>query len=73
MKTLDKAVEYGINHIELSHYQLCHDLKGLRKPENREAVNFFINAAHERGIDEVFVWDHAFYNIDYYPDRFKIR
>lgn len=73
LKTLDKAVEYGINHIELSHYQLVHDLKDFRKPENREATNFFIDAAHERGIENVYVWDHAFYPLDYYPDRFKVE
>lgn len=72
LKTLDKAVEYGVNHIELSHYQLCHDLKDLRKKENREATNFLIDAAKERGIPNVYVWDHAFYRMDYYPDEFKV-
>jgi hypothetical protein len=73
LKTLDKAVEYNVNHIELSHYQLCHDLKDLRKPANREAVNFFIKEAHKRSIQDVFVWDHAFYHIDYYPNEFKVK
>lgn len=73
LKTLDAAAEYGINHIELSHYQLCHDLKDLRKDKNREDVNFFIEQAHKRGIPDVFVWDHAFYEMDYYPDRFKVE
>ena len=41
LKTLDKAVEYGVNHIELSHYQLCHNLQDLRKLENREATKLF--------------------------------
>ncbi len=72
LKTLDKAAEYGVNHIELSHYQLCHDLKDLRKEENRQATNFFIDAAHQRGIDDVYVWDHAFYDLSYYPDQFKV-
>jgi hypothetical protein len=27
--------------------------------------------AHEEGIQEVVVWDHALYNLSYYPDRFK--
>lgn len=73
MKTLDAAVENNINHIELSHYQLCHFLKDLKKDKNREDVNFFIQQAHQRGINDVFVWEHAFYNIDYYPDRFKVK
>jgi len=73
LRTLDQAAAYGVNHIELSHYQLCHDLKDLRQPENRAATNFFIEAAHARGIEDVFVWDHAFYALDYYPDRFKVE
>lgn len=72
LKTLDKAVAYGINHIELSHYQLCHDLKDMRISKKREDTNFLIEAAHQRGIEDVFVWDHAFYGLDYYPNRFKI-
>lgn len=72
-KTLDKAAEYGINHIELSHYQLCHNLSDLRNPKNREATNFLAAEARKRGIEDVFVWDHAFYAMDYYPDRFKVE
>ena len=72
LKTLDKAAEYGVNHIELSHYQLVHDLKDFRDPKNREITNFFIDEAHKRGIEDVYVWDHAFYGLDYYPDRFKV-
>ncbi len=73
LKTLDKAAEYGVNHIELSHYQLCHDLKDLRNAKSREATNFLVDAAHERGIEDVYVWDHAFYGLDYYPDSFKVE
>jgi len=73
LNTLDKAAEYGVNHIELSHYQLCHDLKDLRNEKNREATNFLVDAAHERGIEDVYVWDHAFYGLDYYPDSFKVE
>ncbi|WP_020529959.1 hypothetical protein [Flexithrix dorotheae] len=73
LKTLDAAAKYGINHIELSHYQLCHDLKDLKNEKKRNDVNFFIEEAHKRGIEDVFVWDHAFYHLDYYPDRFKVE
>lgn len=73
LKTLDAAVKYGVNHIDLSHYQLCHDLKDLKDEKKREDVNFFTEEAHKRGIENVFVWDHAFYDMSYYPDRFKIK
>ncbi len=73
LKTLDAAAQYGINHIELSHYQLCHNLKDLKNHSNRTDVNFFIEAAHQRGIDDVYVWEHAFYGLDYYPDQFKVK
>jgi hypothetical protein len=73
LKTLDAAAKYGVNHIELSHYQLCHDLKDLKNEKRRKDVNYFIDEAHQRGIEDVYVWDHAFYGMDYYPDRFKVE
>jgi len=72
LKTLDAAAKYGINHIDLSHYQLCHDLKDLKNEKKRKDVNFLIDEAHRRGIEDVYVWDHAFYGLEYYPDRFKL-
>ncbi len=73
LKTLDAAAKNRVNHIELSHYQLCHDLKDLKDEQKRKDVNFFIDEAHKRGIKDVYVWDHAFYRMDYYPDRFKVQ
>lgn len=73
LQTLDAAAENGVNHLELSHYQLCHFLSDMKKEKNREDVNFFIKEAHKRGIEDVFIWDHAFYNIDYYPQKFKVK
>ncbi len=72
LRKLDSAVSWGINHIELSHYQLCHFLKDMRDSICRSDVNFLANEAVKRGIKEIFVWDHAFYEMDYYPDRFKV-
>ncbi len=73
LRTLDTAAAYGVNYIELSHYQLCHYLKDLRKKENRQTVNFFTEEAHRRGIEAVYLWDHAFYEMAYYPDDFKVK
>lgn len=73
LQKLDTAVAYGVNHIELSHYQLCHFLKDLKDTSRRKLVNYYTQEAHDRGIEEVFLWDHAFYNMSYYPDRFKLE
>ncbi|MEL7122745.1 MAG: hypothetical protein AAFO07_25080 [Bacteroidota bacterium] len=73
LRTIDTAAAYGANYIELSHYQLVHFLKDLKKEKNRDVTNFFVDEAHKRGIDKVFLWDHAFYEMDYYPDRFKVK
>ena len=72
MRTIDTAAVYGANYIELSHYQLCHFLKDLRNEKNRSAVNTLAKEAHESGIEKVFLWDHAFYEMDYYPNKFKV-
>ena len=71
-RTIDSAAVYGANYLELSHYQLCHYLKDLRNDKNRLAVNTLAEKAHDKGIEKVFLWDHAFYEMDYYPDHFKV-
>jgi hypothetical protein len=73
LEKLDSAAAWGVNHIELTHYQLCHDLKDMKDEKRRADVNYFTKEAHKRGIENVYVWDHAFYNMDYYPDRFKVE
>lgn len=73
LEKLDSAAAWGVNHIELTHYQLCHDLKDMKDEKRRADVNYFTEEAHKRGIENVYVWDHAFYNMDYYPDRFKLE
>ncbi|MFW6222232.1 MAG: hypothetical protein ACOC3T_01335 [Bacteroidota bacterium] len=73
LEKLDSAAAWGVNHIELTHYQLCHDLKDMKDEKCREDVNYFTQEAHKRGIENVYVWDHAFYNMDYYPDKFKVK
>jgi hypothetical protein len=71
LRTLDSAAAYGANYVELSHYQLIHDLKDLKDEKRRTAANFFVDEIKKRGM-KAFFWDHAFYNLDYYPDEFKL-
>ena len=71
-KTLKAAKKYQVNHLQLSH-EICHDLKDVKHQWNRNIVNMLTQKAHESGIPEVVVWDHALYDLDYYPDRFKSK
>ncbi|MCU0456934.1 MAG: hypothetical protein MUE74_11580 [Bacteroidales bacterium] len=68
--TLSAANTYNINHLQLSH-DLVMDLQELRDPKRQKLVNDLIAEAHKAGIGEVVVWDHALYNLKYYPDQFK--
>ena len=34
-------------------------------------ANKIIKEAHQKGIHEVVVWDHALYKLDYYPEKFR--
>lgn len=68
--TISAAKTYNINHLQLSH-DLVMDLKEIREPEKQKLVNKLINEAHFAGINEVVAWDHAFYDLEYYPDGFK--
>jgi hypothetical protein len=68
--TISAAKSYNINHLQLSH-DLLMDLQELRDPKRQKTVNDLISKAHSAGIKEVVVWDHALYNLNYYPDQFK--
>lgn len=70
IKALNHAREYNINHLQLSH-KIIMDLKDVRDPERLSLCRNLIEKAHRQGIEEVTVWDHQLYNLDYYPDRFK--
>jgi hypothetical protein len=70
MVTISAAAEYRINHLQLSH-DLVMDLNEIREMEKRTLVNNLISKAHEAGIKEVVLWDHALYSLKYYPDQFK--
>lgn len=63
--------QYDINHLQFSH-QLVNNLKDVRPAGKAELVNRLASYAHGKGIKEVCVWDHALYDIGYYPDEFKV-
>ena len=69
-EVIDAASEYGINHLQISHH-IVHYLREIKQDEKRELCNKLIDYAHEKGISEVVVWDHALYSLDYYPDKFR--
>jgi hypothetical protein len=68
--TIKAAGNYSINHLQLSH-DLVMDMKELRDSSRKRVVNDLIDEAHEAGIKEVVLWDHALYSLSYYPDKFR--
>ncbi len=70
VRALDKSSDYGINHLQLSHH-LIMDLKDVRDAERLASTRQLVDEAHNAGIEKVLVWDHALYEMEYYPDRFK--
>ncbi len=71
-RTLNASPGYKVNHLQLSH-DICHNLRDVKHQWNRNIVNGLTKKAHELGIQEVVVWDHALYDLEYYPDRFKVN
>ncbi len=67
-----RAKEYNISHLQLSH-DVIHFLRELRDPAKQKQCNLLIDSAHKAGINEVVIWDHSLYDMEYYPDRFKIN
>ncbi|GAB5562249.1 MAG: hypothetical protein SynsKO_38960 [Synoicihabitans sp.] len=70
MTAISAAADYEINHLQLSH-KIVHDLNEVDDPETRALVNRLVDAAHQAGIEEVVLWDHALYPLDYYPEHFR--
>lgn len=70
LATIEAAPAYGINHLQLSH-NLVMDLCEMKKAGKRQMVEKLVSKAHSTGIKEVVLWDHALYDLDYYPQRFK--
>jgi hypothetical protein len=68
--TIAAAPAYGINHLELSHL-IVHNLKEIKDDARCALVNRLIDASHQAGISEVVLWDHALYELDYYPAELR--
>jgi len=69
-RVIERSRDYNINHLQLSH-QIIMDLRHAKNPGVATKVNRLTKEAHEAGIEEVCVWDHALYHLDYYPDKFR--
>lgn len=69
-RAIDRAAVYGLNHLQLSHH-IVHDLRHVRDAKRKKLVQVLAGYAHEKKIPQVLVWDHALYDLDYYPARFK--
>ncbi|MFW5869452.1 MAG: hypothetical protein ACOCVI_00985 [Planctomycetota bacterium] len=70
LEVIQAAPAYDINHLQLSHH-IVHDLRHIRNPRRLELVQTLTRKAHEVGIQEVVLWDHALYELSYYPNEFK--
>jgi hypothetical protein len=64
------AKKHRVNHLQLSH-DVVHDLQEVRDPRRQAQVNRLTDLAHSSGIKEVAAWDHALYNLNYYPAEFR--
>ncbi|MFI6100187.1 hypothetical protein ACIA8G_31965 [Lentzea sp. NPDC051213] len=69
-EVLASARKYQVNHLQLSH-DVVHDLQEVRDPRRQAQVNRLTDLAHSSGIEEVAAWDHALYNLAYYPAQFR--
>lgn len=70
LRVIEAASNYDINHLQLSH-QIVMDLRHVRDTARQGLARRLTRKAHKEGIEEVVVWDHALYNLNYYPDEFK--
>ncbi len=70
IQTIEKAREYKINHLQLSH-EIIMDLRQVRDTTRHTLIKTLTDKAHKEGIEEVILWDHTLYGLGYYPDKFK--
>jgi hypothetical protein len=68
--TLAAAAKYKINHLQLSH-EVVHDLNEIKDDKKAARVNRAIDAARAAGVTDVLLWDHALYDLKYYPAEFR--
>jgi hypothetical protein len=72
LKAIDSCRFYDINHLQLSHYNIM-NLNHVRDAHRLETTRTFIRAAQEQGVENIYVWDRALYELEYYPDEFKME
>ncbi len=70
LQVIEKASEYDINQLQLSHDVLM-NLRQVRDTAKLSLINYLTDQAHQHGIEEVVLWDHSLYGLDYYPAKFK--
>jgi hypothetical protein len=70
INTVKAAKAYNINHLQLSH-DIMMDLRDIRDPKRQKMANDLVTMAHQEGINEVIAWDHALYDLKYYPQKFR--
>ncbi|MCL3779296.1 hypothetical protein EMN47_02740 [Prolixibacteraceae bacterium JC049] len=68
-KLIEKTDSYNVNHLQISH-EIVHDLKQVKETKRQQLVNELTAKAHDKGVENVLVWDHALYKLDYYPKKF---
>lgn len=71
LKTIEAAKASDVNQLQLSHH-IIHDLKEIRDLPKQRLVKTLTAAAHDAGIDEVLLWDHALYGLEYYPKEYLV-
>ncbi|MDT7788646.1 MAG: hypothetical protein QOF58_7065 [Pseudonocardiales bacterium] len=69
-EVIGAARKYQVNHLQLSH-EVVMDLQDVRDPRRQAQVNRLTGLAHSSGVKEVAAWDHALYNLTYYPTEFR--
>lgn len=70
LQTIEKASEYNINQLQLSH-DVIMNLRQVRDTVKLGLIKYLTDQAHQHGIEDVVLWDHALYGLDYYPAKFK--
>ncbi len=70
--TIEASKNYKVNQLQLSN-DICNSLRDVKKQWNRNIVNTLTKKAHDAGIPEVLVWDQALYDLNYYPERFRLN
>ena len=70
LRVIEAASNYDINHLQLSH-EIVMDLRDVRDTARQGLTRRLTRRAHDEGIEEVVVWDHALYDLEYYPDKYK--